>query len=569
MPDTVQLIKERLSIVDVVQPYVKLTRAGRYWKGLSPFTKEKTPSFFVTPDKGFYHCFSTGKGGDMFTFIEEMEGVDFKGALKILAEKAGVEIVSESKESRDERQELYDTLDAAASFYEERLKERADVQEYLSSRTLTEATLKHFRVGYAPKDWRLLKDHLLAKGFSEPALLAAGLIKRPDREDGSTDEKRTYDRFRGRIMFPIFDVSNRVIAFSGRIFEDSKEHPQAKYLNSPEGALFDKSRALYGIQDAKGAIRTLGFSMLVEGQVDLLLSHQAGYRSAVATSGTAFTASHVEVLKRYSQNMLLSYDGDQAGVNATYRAALILLDAGMNVKVVALPSGADPADLIGKNAEEFKACVRNAEPVIDFFVGYLQRTIKDERKRILEVGSVVVPLIARIKNALDQAHFVRRVAESIRVPEEAIRTELAKLATQGTENEVQNKNPFFAPEMREMLLFGILTTLEESKNDAAAYASQAFTSEYGTERLATLRVGTVGEIEAAKIVASENFFELHKNDQKEALEALFAERPHEHGRAKIAYETLSKALKKAESEKNDTEVGRIMAELRELSKKLE
>lgn len=570
MSDTVEKIKERLTIVDVVQAYVKVTRAGKYWKGLSPFTKEKTPSFFLSPDKGLYHCFSTGKGGDMFTFVEEMEGVDFKGALKILAEKAGVELVHESKESKDERDQLYAALEAATVFYESALGEMQDAREYLVGRGLEPGTIAHWRIGYAPKDWRALKDHLLQKGFAEATLIAAGLVKRPDREDGSTDEKRTYDRFRGRIMFPIFDASGRVIAFSGRIFEDDPSHPQAKYLNSPEGVLFDKSRALYGLQDAKHAVRTLGFSMLVEGQVDLLMAHQLGFRSAVATSGTAFTASHVEVLKRYSQNVLLSYDGDKAGVNATYRAALLLLDAGLNVKVVALPAGSDPAELILKDSAGFKDCVRKAQPVIDFFVSHFMHTVVDERARLLELSKIVVPLIAKIQNALEQAHAIQRMAEAARIPEEALRAELKKIVTVGVREELE-RNPFFAEDAREKLLFGILRTYEDALHPATERVRAAYVSAYGESALALARGRSASEEEAARILASENFFQLYQTLESEAnaLSVLLLEERGERQRRKGEFDDLRRALKKAEGEGDTAEVTRLMALLGELSKKLE
>lgn len=569
MSGTVDSIKERLTIVDVVGQYVKLTRAGKYWKGLSPFTKEKTPSFFVSPDKGLYHCFSTGKGGDMFTFVGEMEGVDFKGALTILAEKAGVELVREAPGARDEREQLFAALEAATVFFVATLEQKPGACEYLEKRGLEKATLAHWRVGYAPKEWHALKEHLVQKGFSEATLLSAGLVKRPDREDGSADEKRTYDRFRGRIMFPIFDPSGRVIAFSGRIFEDDPTHPQAKYLNSPEGPLFDKSRALYGIQDAKSAIRSLGFSMLVEGQVDLLMAHQLGYRSAVATSGTAFTASHVEVLKRYSENVLLAYDGDTAGVQATYRAALLLLDAGLHVKAVALPVGMDPADVALTHPEQFKSCIKHAAHVVDFFVSHLVREVSDERKRIVEVGKVVLPLIARMTNAIDQAHAVRKTAEALKVPEDAIRDELKKLKT-GAPSYESGGSGFIHADARLELLFGIFKTYDEAGDARAAGIAQALTDEYGAERFRTLSAGGASEIEAAKMLASENFFTLHTSPSEEAsaLETLLSERRRA-GSVRTRSVALARALSEAEARGDTLEVERLMAELHELSKKLE
>ena len=571
MSDTVQKIKERLSIVDVVGPYVKLTRAGKYWKGLSPFTKEKTPSFFVTPDRGLYHCFSTGKGGDMFSFIEEMESVDFKGALKILADKAGVEIVHEAPGVKSERDQVYAALEAAVEYFRTTLTTRPDVREYLFKRGIDDALVHHWRIGYAPKDWSLLKDALIKKGFSEHILELAGLIKKADSTDGAGKGARTYDRFRGRIMFPLFDPSGRPIAFSGRIFEDDVAHPQAKYLNSPEGPLFDKSRALYGIQDAKNGIRELGCAMLVEGQVDLLLSHAVGFRNAVATSGTAFTLSHAEILKRYSQNILLAYDGDQAGINATHRAALILLPLGMNVKVVALPAGVDPADLIGKDADAFKSRVKSAEPVVDFFVSHLKRTLTDERKQKLEVGKVVLPLVAAIDNALDQAHFVTRIAESLGVDAAAVTTELKKIkATGGVSALGSSEDPIFSTGQNEGLLYGILRTYEDAADARAARVEGFLVSSFGSERMAHLRALTLDEEEKLRILASENFFVLHPDDaaQNAFLDELERESRARNQKGKEAYAELKHSLVEAEKAHNTEAVERIMRELNELSKNI-
>lgn len=569
MSDTVEKIKERLGIVDVVSGYVKLTRAGKYWKGLSPFTKEKTPSFFVSPDKGLYHCFSTGKGGDMFTFVEEMEGVDFKGALKILAEKAGVELRHESQETRDERQQLFDAVEAAAQFFEATLQRETRALEYLKGRGIDASTLAHWRVGYAPRDWHALKTHLVAKGLSETTLLSAGLIKRKDEEDGSQSEVRTYDRFRGRIMFPIFDASGRVIAFSGRIFEDDPAHPQAKYLNSPEGPLFDKSRALYGIQDAKTAMRTLGFCMLVEGQVDLLLSHQLGYRSAVATSGTSLTVSHIEVIKRYTTNVLLAYDGDQAGVNATYRAALLLLAANIQVKVVALPKGVDPADMALKDPSGFKDAIKHARPVIDFFVAHIKGSAANERSRVVETGKLVLPLVAMMGNALERAHAVRALSDVLGIPEASLLEELAKYAQKGVTSEL-SENVFFKNDARERLLFGILRTYEDAGAPEAGRVLETFTAEYGAPRLLELRARGESEEEAARILASENFFILHASPPEEAraLETLLGERT-KGSQLKDRYREVTRALKEAEAKGDVETTDRLMTELSDLSKKLE
>ncbi len=224
--DGVQQIKDKISIVDVISPYVELHKAGKNFKGKSPFTSEKTPSFYVSPDRGMYFCFSSSQGGDMFTFIQKMEGVDFKGALKILADKAGVELIPEDPKKRDRRDTLYHALEEAANFFEDVLQKSEEVQKYLEDRALTKEKIKKWRIGYAPNDWRQLKEHLNQKGFTDEILLSAGLLKQADQG------KQPYDVFRDRVMFPIMDSSGRVVGFSGRIF--SKDTEAAKYINSPE-----------------------------------------------------------------------------------------------------------------------------------------------------------------------------------------------------------------------------------------------------------------------------------------------------------------------------------------------
>ncbi len=549
MPDTVEAIKEKLSIVDVVQPYVKLTRAGKYWKGLSPFTKEKTPSFFVSPDKGLYHCFSTGKGGDMFTFIQEMEGVDFKGSLQLLADKAGVEIHRSQPSERDERDKIYAALVAATQFYTETLSGRKDVLEYLAQRGIDQEFARMWHVGYAPKDWNATRDALLAKGFSQGIIAAAGLVKQSEREENGAP--RFYDRFRGRVMFPIRDVAGRVVGFSGRIFEDDPTHPQAKYINSPDGPLFDKSRALYGIHEARQGIRDLGASLLVEGQVDLLLAHKIGYKNTVATSGTAFTEYHASILKRYSENCIIAYDGDEAGVRAAGRAALLLLSRGMNVKVAAMPQGSDPAELIHTDPAQFKAAIKNAVHVIDFYISYLRRAGKDDRWFKLESSKTVLPFISVLPNAIDREHFIKHVADELMVSEDAVRAELIKLGTAPTDTAGQKQS---APHVlvRSRLARGLVLILDAA-HDVRSERLRALLSESEIEedekKLQFEAEVFIGE--------SGNSLDTVVNDVIDSIERDVSRRE---------YEDATDALRRAERDKDVAAIDVAMARLTELAK---
>lgn len=421
MASPVEQIKERLNIVEVVSSYVKLTKAGRNYKGLSPFNKEKTPSFFVSPDRGVYYCFSSHKGGDIFTFIEEMEGLDFRGALSILAERAGVELTRENKDTRDKRERLFQALEESTAYFEEALSRNSPVMAYLKKRGISEASVKEWRLGYSPKGWEHLKSHLLSKGFTIPELEGAGLVKRGE-EDPHTG--KYYDRFRNRIMFPIADVSSRIIAFSGRAFGDGEE---PKYLNSPETELFEKGRVLYGLNRAKSAIRKNNFSVLVEGQVDVILSHQAGFKNAVAVSGTALTNDHLSKLKQVSENVVFAFDADAAGIASSRRGAALALPLGMNVKVAPLPKGADPADVISEDAGLWRNAIRSATHIIEHTLSLLAESEKDKRALYLKAREMVLPLAAKIANKIDQSYFISYLASYLHIPEASIREELLKI----------------------------------------------------------------------------------------------------------------------------------------------
>ena len=424
--DTVEQIKARLSIVDVVSPYVKLTKSGRNWKGLSPFNKEKTPSFYVNPERGTYYCFSSGQGGDHFEFVQKMEGVDFKGALKILAEKAGVEIVYEgkgNKEDKDKKDRLYEAMARAEALYAAALSEGKEVPgsayAYARSRGLAEETIKSWNLGYAPEAWRTLLEKLGEAGFSNPELIAAGLVKEADEKKGTF-----YDRFRNRLMFPIRDIAGRTVAFTGRALDPND---QAKYLNSPETDLYKKSEILFGMDKAKDAIRQRGFALLVEGQMDLLHLHQIGFTNTIALSGTALTPQHLSLIKRYADNLMLALDSDRAGLNASMKNAIAALRAGMRVKAVKLPQGKDPADLAVEDPKDLTKRIADAAPIVEFFLSVLAENEKDAHRLVLLAEKVVLPVIAAIDSPLEREHFVGIAARALGSTPEAIRAGVARI----------------------------------------------------------------------------------------------------------------------------------------------
>lgn len=447
--DSVQKIKDKISIVDVITPYVELHKAGKNFKGKSPFTNEKTPSFYVSPDRGMYFCFSSSQGGDMFTFVQKMEGVDFKGALKILADKAGVELVPEDPKKRDRRDTLYQALEEATAFFEGELSKSTEVQKYLDDRVLTKETIKKWRIGYAPNDWRQLKERLNQKGFTDDVLLSVGLVKQTDQG------KQPYDVFRDRVMFPIMDSSGRVVGFSGRIF--SKDSEAAKYINSPETELFNKSEILFGYDKAKNGIHKLDFSLVVEGQFDVVLSHQAGYNNTVAVSGTALTPAHASLLQRLSNRVVLALDADRAGVSAVKRAADVMLPRGIDLKVARLHGGKDPADLVKEDPKLLRKDIGGATHVIEFLLEVIKEDCKDERMYKIRARDEILPFLKDIESAIERDHFATKVAEAINTTAEAIRLEMSRMNSV----EVPKQSAPIIPNKQEQTPQPILTRKED------------------------------------------------------------------------------------------------------------
>lgn len=427
MASSVEQIKERLNIEEVIGSYIKLERAGNSLKARCPFHNEKTPSFFVSPERGSYYCFGCSAKGDMFTFVQEFEGIDFLGALKILAERAGVTLEKFSGKTTDKKERLYQLLETATVFLQKNLESEEIPLSYLKKRGLNDETIKTWRIGYVRDEWRSISDHLKQKGFTDEEIERAGITK--------TEGKSTYDRFRGRIMFPIFDSAGRVIAYSGRILHDDGQ--SAKYLNSPQTELFDKSKTLYGYDKAKQSIRKFDFSILVEGQMDILMAHQAGFSNAVASSGTALTSDHLSLLKRISNKIIMSFDSDNAGAKAAERGWALALSVGMDVKIAEIPKGFDPADLILKDKEEFKNVLKNSLYLIDFLLNRVSAEITDKKKLWEAIKVKVLPYIYLLDGNTERSRYVKKISEMIDIKEDFIWDDLKKVKL---DEEFQNKN---------------------------------------------------------------------------------------------------------------------------------
>ena len=424
----VDKIKERLNIVDVISMYINVIPAGKNFKAKSPFKQEKTPSFYISPDKGLYHCFSTGKGGDMFTFVQEMEGLDFRGALKVLADRAGVSLKDFNPKEKEEKDKLYEIMESATQIFETWFKETQEIVDYVKGRGVTDETIHEFRIGYAKDGWRNLYE-ALNKKYSDKELASVGLVK--------ITEKGAYDTFRDRIMFPICDSSGRVIAFSGRIFKDDGK--SGKYVNSPDTPLFNKSDVLFAIDKAKNYIRKYNFTTVVEGQFDVIMLHQVGFKNTVAVSGTALAdgligrdkqVNNLGIIKRLSNNLVLAFDSDTAGINASRRSATIGMSLGMDVKVVDIEGGKDPADIIkefGKDA--WSKALREAEHVILFYAKKIKNSTKDERDLGRRIKEELLPDLSVIESEIEKSYFIKKISEITGIEEKYIVADLEKIKT--------------------------------------------------------------------------------------------------------------------------------------------
>ncbi|MDO8482205.1 MAG: DNA primase, partial [bacterium] len=381
--------------------------------------------------RGSYYCFGCNAKGDIFSFVEQFEGLDFVGALKVLAQRAGVELVRENPKAKSEKDRLYAVLEVATEFFEKSLTADTEAKDYIAKRGVKEETVKNWRLGFAPDSWRALYDELVKKGFSPDEMIKAGLVKKSDKAGGGF-----YDMFRGRVMFPIFDSSERVIGFSARILPRLDDGKTGKYINSPETLLFNKSRVLYGLNKAKFDIRKRDYSIMVEGQMDLVMSHQAGFTNTVAVSGTALSSDTVSdgsvtnlgLAQRLSNNIILAFDSDEAGFKASGRNAKIALSLGMDVKVAKMPKDDDPADIILRDSEEWKMIIKNSKHVIDFSLETLLEKNLEPRKLGKEIQALILPYIKVLKSAIDQSHFVTKVSKATAIKEEALWTELKKVA---------------------------------------------------------------------------------------------------------------------------------------------
>ncbi|MBI2635585.1 MAG: DNA primase [Parcubacteria group bacterium] len=486
MNDNVQQIKERLNIVDVLSGYIRLIKAGVNYKALCPFHNEKTPSFMVSPSRQSWHCFGgCGEGGDIFTFIEKIEGVEFVEALKILAEKAGVILEHVDPKLRTEKDRMYEICEKAAQFFTQKLgNPNANViSDYLHKRGLVDKTIDEWRLGYAPDSWDSLLSFLKAKGYKEPEIEKTGLIIQI--QNTKYQIPRWHDRFRNRLMFPIFDANGRVVAFSGRLMSEiitsqTERADSGKYVNSPETVLYSKSRALYGLDRAKTEIRKNNKVVLVEGQMDILLSFQDGVRNIVATSGTALTEDHLMILKRLTENLVLAFDMDDAGFKATKRGIEMAQSNGFNISVLELEPGKDPADFVKERPGELIKILQNARPIMSYYFNQVFQKFdinKIDGKKIVAI--TLLSEIKRLPSAIERSGWIRELSLKLGVSERDLEEEMSKIESQKTDNfqRLSASNPHesaLVKTRKEILserLLALLLKAPESVKEAVKIAS--------------------------------------------------------------------------------------------------
>jgi len=460
-------IKDRLDIVELVGDYLKLRKVGAGYQALCPFHTEKTPSFYVSSERQSFKCFGCGAYGDVFTFVMKMEGIEFREALKILAQRAGVKLKEANPELKNERDKLFEICEKATQFFVKQLKSSQQGKkssQYLRGRNLSQGSIKEWRLGYAPDTWDGLMNFLKKEGFSLDGIKKSGLVVQKE------NTQNCYDRFRGRIIFPITDLQKRVIGFGARVFDpEGKTESTAKYINSPTTLLYNKSNVLYGLSRAKLSIREKDQIIIVEGYTDVIMSHQAGFLNTVAVSGTALTPHQLKILKRYSNHLFTAFDMDQAGSLATQRSIELAHKEGFIVRVIVAPEkGSDPAEVISQDPKQWEKAVQSAKTSMEFFFDIaFDQYSKETPEGRQQITRMLVPLITSIDGQIEQAHWVQELSQKLGVDEKSIFQEIEKIPFEEEQEEQEESFPevpiLSRKEKLERRILGLLLSQKEKK----------------------------------------------------------------------------------------------------------
>jgi DNA primase len=416
MDSVIDEIKDRIAVEDLLAEYIQLKKAGNSYKAICPFHNEKSASLMISPEKGIWHCFGCNEGGDIFGFVMRMEGMEFPEALRLLAKKAGVELRREDPKAQSQKGRLYEMNELAAQFFKQALTGDAGkiAREYIEKRQIDQLTQDQFAVGYSENSWDALLNHLRRAKFSDEEIFRAGLIIKRNTGSGY------YDRFRNRLMFPLRDVNGQVIGFTARVLDPKDEG--AKYINSPETPIYHKGKFLYALDAAKVEIKKKGYAILVEGQMDAISSHQAGVKNVIATSGTALTEDQLKLLLRYTNNLVLAFDMDNAGQTAAIRGIDLARTQGFNIRVATSLAGKDPDDLIKQDVNLWKQAIKDSISIMDY---YFKRATDNVDAGMVEnkkkISKALLPQIAKIQDAIEQEHYIQKLSATVGVDEAILR----------------------------------------------------------------------------------------------------------------------------------------------------
>lgn len=571
MASPIEEIKKRIDIVDLLGSYLRLSKAGVNYKAVCPFHNEKTPSFYISPAREIWHCFGCNAGGDIFRFVSMIEGIEFPEALELLAQRAGVILKREDPRLSNERKRLLNLMQDAALYYEEQLHVNNPVKKYLKERGLKDESIKSFKLGFAPDGWENLVSFLAKKGYKMEEAEKAGLVIK-----STNPEKRNkyYDRFRSRIIFPVSDPSGRIVGFSGRIF--NKETNEGKYINSPQTILYDKSKILYLWDRAKNSVRKENSCILVEGQMDAIMSHQAGVTNVVATSGTALGVGHLALIKRLATGLLLAFDADVAGETAHKRAHDLSIDAGFNVNIVEVPSGKDPAETIRADATLWLEAVKNAKPIVAFFLEGLKKKFPDDIHKLRREAQVtVLPYIARLGDEIEKAHWIQETSKILEIKEEPLWAELKKAISKNRSGGIQEKGSIEARVVRprrgllEERIMGILSLNDEKLSPDFKEIQDLFSDQNLPFLNAIISGGKPSkEVEAkiGKLILEAELLYGDKKNLNEEFQNLLSELEREALKSKL--ELISNNIRKIELSGEKSKLGEYVSQFQEVSKKL-
>jgi DNA primase len=431
-PETVERIKQAAAVAEVIGDYVTVKKKGANYWACCPFHGEKTPSFSISPSKGIYKCFGCGKAGDSVRFVMDIEGLGYGEALRHLAKKYGIDIQEEEMTDdqilrQNERESLFIMLDYAKEFFKKQLYDTEEGKSialpYFKERGFSDSTLQAFDLGYSPEAWDALLKSAIKQGFSQEIIEKAGLVTQKN-EDG-----KVYDRFRNRVIFPIHNVSGKIIAFGARILRNDAKSSQAKYLNSPETEVYHKSSSLYGIHQAKNELRRLDVCYLVEGYTDVISLHQAGIKNVVASSGTSLTIEQIKLIGRFTQHITVLYDGDSAGIKAALRGMDLILEEGLQVNLVVFPEGQDPDSYVRKiGSEAFVEYIKKeSKDIISFQANLFLQEAGDDPFKRSELIKEMVLSISKIPDAIQRSLFIQKTSSLMRLEEDVLLAEMNKI----------------------------------------------------------------------------------------------------------------------------------------------